>query len=50
MGSTVEEKVVERQYEEKLMISRTSTPARAGRSRRRNRRGGAVVLMRCAHR
>src|SRR3954452_6772518 len=37
VGSTVAENVVERQYEEKLMTSRTSTPASAGRSRRRRR-------------
>src|SRR3954451_21365718 len=37
VGSTVAEKVVERQYEEKLMTSRTSTPASAGRSSRRSR-------------
>src|SRR5690349_20411995 len=45
VGSTVAEKVVERQYEEKLMTSRTSTPASAGRSRRR-RRGSITRLLR----
>ena len=34
VGSTVEENVAERQYEEKLTISRTRTPVIAGRSRR----------------
>src|SRR5690349_2647749 len=48
VGSTVEENVVERQNEEKLMTSRTSTPASAGRSRRpsRRRRGRARAVMR----
>src|SRR5438093_298858 len=34
VGSTVEEKVAERQYEEKFTTSRTRTPVSAGRSRR----------------
>ncbi len=34
VGSTVDEKVDERQYEEKFTTSRTSTPVIAGRSRR----------------
>ena len=41
VGSTVEENVAERQYEEKLTISRTRTPVIAGRSRRPTALGGA---------
>ena len=41
VGSTVEENDTERQNEEKLMTSRTSTPIRAGRSSRPSRRWAA---------
>ena len=37
VGSTVDENVVERQYDEKLTTSRTSTPVIAGRSSRPRR-------------
>ena len=45
VGSTVDEKVDERQNEEKLTTSRTITPRRAVGSRRcRRRRTGATAI------
>ena len=43
-GWTIDENVDERQYDPKLMISRTSTPASAGRSRRPSRRRRGVPI------